>query len=55
MVEDKLLIELKSVDQIMRIHQAQILTCLRLTGISIGLLINFNMVRLKDGIKRYVL
>ena len=51
-VAEKLIIELKSVENIQRIHEAQLLTYLKLTGIKIGLLINFNVALLKDGIKR---
>ena len=55
LVEDKLIIELKSVEQIKRIHEAQLLTYMRLAGVKIGLLISFNVTKLKDGIKRFVL
>ncbi len=55
MVENKLIIELKSVDKLQKIHEAQILTYLRLTHVNIGLLINFNTVMLRDGIKRFIL
>jgi len=55
LVEDKLIIELKSVEQIKAIHQAQLLTYMRLAGVKIGLLINFNVTKLKNGIKRFVL
>ena len=55
MVDDQLIIELKSVDKILPIHQAQLLTYMKLSDISIGLLINFNVRYLKDGIKRMVL
>ena len=55
LVEDKLIIELKSVERIKAIHEAQLLTYMRLSGIRIGLLINFNVMKLKDGIKRFVL
>ena len=55
LVEDKLIIELKSVERIKAIHEAQLLTYMRLTGTKIGLLINFNVTKLKDGIKRFVL
>ena len=48
-----LLLELKSVEQLRPIHQAQTLTYLRLSDMSTGLLINFNVERLKDGIKRF--
>lgn len=54
-VEDRLLLELKSVDKLGPIHQAQILTYMRLSGIRTGLLVNFNVTLLKDGIKRFVL
>ena len=54
-VENKLIIELKSVDKLQKINEAQILTYLKLTGLSVGLLINFNEIVLKNGIKRFVL
>ena len=54
-VESKIIIELKSVDKILPIHQAQLLTYMKLSNVSIGLLINFNVKFLKDGIKRMVL
>jgi len=54
LVEDLIIVELKSVDAIAPIHQAQILSYLKLSGKSLGLLINFNVVHLKDGIKRFV-
>ena len=53
-VEDQLILELKSVAEITAIHQAQILTHLRLSRRSLGLLINFNVPILKDGIRRVV-
>jgi GxxExxY protein len=55
LIEDKLIVELKSVEKILPIHEAQILTYMKLANIKVGLLINFNAVRLKDGIKRFVL
>ena len=55
LVEDELIIELKSVEQIKGIHEAQLLTCMKLAGIETGLLINFNVTKLKAGIKRFVL
>ena len=55
LIEDELIIELKSVDDIKGIHEAQLLTCMKLANIRTGLLINFNVTKLKDGIKRYVL
>jgi GxxExxY protein len=54
-VENKLIVELKAVDKIMPIHEAQLLTYMKLAGINLGLLMNFNLTLLKDGIKRYVL
>ena len=53
--EDDLIVELKSVDRILPIHEAQLLTYMKLADIKVGLLINFNVRRLKDGIKRFVL
>ncbi|NCC62683.1 MAG: GxxExxY protein, partial [Verrucomicrobiae bacterium] len=54
-VEGKVIVELKVVKEFAPIHEAQLLTYMRLTKCSIGLLINFNVVRLTDGIKRFVL
>ncbi|MAD80875.1 MAG: GxxExxY protein, partial [Planctomycetaceae bacterium] len=48
-------VELKSVDEIKRIHEAQLLTYMKLAEVKIGLLMNFNVTTLKDGIKRFVL
>jgi GxxExxY protein len=53
-VENKVIIEIKCVDTLADIHKAQTLTYLRLTDIKLGLLINFNVVLLKEGIKRIV-
>ena len=53
-VERKLILELKSVDALADIHLAQILTYLRLANCKLGLLMNFNVLVLKDGIKRVV-
>ena len=55
LVEDRLIVELKSVDEIKGIHQAQLLTYMKLSGVKIGLLVNFNVSKLKEGIKRFVL
>lgn len=55
LVEDTLILELKCVEQIKDIHEAQLLTYMKLAGVRTGLLINFNMKRLKDGVKRFVL
>ena len=53
-VEGRLIVELKSCDTLQPIHEAQLLTYLKLTNIKVGLLINFNVPVLKDGIKRMV-
>lgn len=55
LVENKLVIEVKSIDALADIHIAQVLTYLKLSGNRLGLLINFNVTLLKDGIKRLVL
>ena len=55
LVADRLIVELKSVDQLLRIHEAQILTYMKLAKLKIGLLINFNVEVLRQGIKRFVL
>ena len=55
LVENKLILELKSVDTVLPIHEAQLLTYMKLAKIKTGLLINFNVKVLKDGLKRYVL
>ena len=55
LVENRLIVELKSVDEIKRIHEAQLLTYMKLAEVKIGLLMNFNVTTLKDGIKRFVL
>ena len=55
LVENEVIIELKSVDDILPIHQAQILTYMKLAEIETGLLINFNVELLKNGIKRFKL
>lgn len=54
LVERKLVIEIKSVESLNDVHLAQTLTYMKLGGYKLGLLINFNVVRLKDGIKRIV-
>ena len=55
LVEGRLIVELKSVDKVLPIHQTQILTYMKLAGVSTGLLLNFNFTKLKDGIQRFVL
>lgn len=53
-VEDSVIVELKSVEMLAPVHPKQVLTYLRLTGLKLGLLINFNEPLLKNGIKRIV-
>jgi GxxExxY protein len=54
-VPQALVIEIKAVEQITPLHEAQILTYLRLSGIPLGLLMNFNTVALRHGLRRFVL
>jgi GxxExxY protein len=54
LVEEVMLVELKAVDQLAPIHEAQLLTHLKLSGLRLGLLINLNVRALKDGIRRLV-
>jgi len=54
-VEDLVLVELKSVQKLLPVHEAQILTYLKLSKIKLGLLLNFNEKLLKHGIRRFVL
>jgi GxxExxY protein len=54
-IDQQLVLELKSVDALLPIHEAQLLTYLKLSGIHVGLLMNFNTIHLRDGIKRMVL
>ncbi len=53
-VENKVIIELKSIEAIAPVHSKQLLTYLKLTGMKLGLLVNFNEALIKDGIKRIV-
>ncbi|MGH7798542.1 MAG: GxxExxY protein [Candidatus Binatia bacterium] len=55
LIDQQLIIELKCVEQLLKIHEAQILTYMRLAKIGVGLLINFNVPVLKKGIKRFLL
>ncbi len=54
LVEDTVIVELKSQTAILPVHQAQLLTYLRIANVPVGLLINFNVPRLMDGVKRVV-
>jgi len=53
-IEDKVIIELKSVEKILPVHKKQVLTYLKITGMKLGLLINFNVELIKNGITRIV-
>ena len=52
LVEDRVIIELKAVEKVSPLHEAQLISYLKLSGMKVGLLLNFNVNRLKDGIKR---
>jgi len=52
LVEDEIILELKTVERILPIHEAQLISYLKLSHKKIGLIINFNVVRLRDGIRR---
>jgi GxxExxY protein len=52
---DKVVVEIKCVDKILPIHEAQLLTYLKLSGMQVGLIINFNAPTIKDGIRRLAL
>jgi len=54
LVEHRIVLELKAIEQIAPIHEAVVLTYLKLSGITVGLLINFHVAVLKDGIQRYI-
>jgi len=54
LVEDLVIVEIKSVDAISPVHQAQIISYLKLSRRSLGLLINFNVAILKDGVRRFI-
>ena len=55
LVDDQLVVELKAIDQFCEIHRAQLLTYIKLAGIDTGLLINFNVEKLAEGIERFKL
>ena len=54
-VEKSLIVEIKSVEKVIPVHSAQMLTYLKISGLKTGLLINFNTAVLKDGLRRFVL
>jgi GxxExxY protein len=55
MVNNQVILEIKSVDEIAPIHQAQLMTYLKLSGLKLGLLLNFNVKDMKKGIKRIIM
>jgi GxxExxY protein len=54
-VESSLIVEIKAVDKLLPVHSAQLLTYLKLTGIGVGILLNFHTVVLRDGLRRMIL
>lgn len=54
LINNKVLIELKSVEEVLRVHKKQVLTYLRISGLKLGLLVNFNVELIKHGITRLV-
>lgn len=55
LVENAVIIEIRAVEQLASMHSAQVLTYMRLAGIQVGMLMNFNVTRLIDGVKRFAL
>jgi len=55
LVENSVIVELKAVERVLPVHAAQLLSYLKLSGHQLGLLINFNVCHLKDGIQRFIL
>jgi GxxExxY protein len=53
-IEESLLLEIKAVDHLLPVHQAQVITHLKLTGLTTGLLVNFHVSVLKDGVRRLI-
>jgi GxxExxY protein len=54
-VEEQVVVEIKSVDQLLAIHDSQLLTYLKVSGLSLGILLNFNVAHLRHGIRRRVI
>lgn len=52
LVEDRVIVEVKAVEALSRLHEAQLITYLKLSGLRLGLLVNFNVVLFKDGVRR---
>jgi GxxExxY protein len=55
LIERRLVVELKAVDKLLAVHQAQLLTYMKVTNVRVGILINFNVRVLRDGLRRVVL
>ena len=54
LVDKKVIVEIKSVETVLPVHEAQVVSYLRLSGLRVGLLLNFNVARLRDGIRRKI-
>jgi GxxExxY protein len=54
LVENKLIVEIKAIEELSKIHIAQVLTYLKISGCQLGLLMNFNVLMVKDGVKRII-
>jgi GxxExxY protein len=55
LVDSLIVVEIKAIERLLAVHEAQLLTYLKLSGNRLGILINFNVVRIKDGLRRMVL
>ncbi|HKD38100.1 MAG TPA: GxxExxY protein [Pirellulales bacterium] len=55
LVEESIVVEIKAIEEVLPVHHAQLLTYLKLSGKRLGFLINFNVTKIKDGIKRVIL
>ena len=55
LVDEQVIVEIKAVERVVPVHEAQILSYMKLAKLRLGLLINFNVVRLKEGIRRFAL
>jgi GxxExxY protein len=53
-VEDRVIVEIKAVERILPVHEAQLLTYMKLSGLKLGLLLNFNVPLMKEGIRRLI-
>ena len=54
LIQDKVIIEVKAIAELLPVHEAQLLTYLRMSGVRIGLLMNFHTMRLRDGLRRFI-